>query len=64
VPLKLISFPVLPTGRNFCRKTQKWPRKFAAEFSADLPKNSRTGAIFFEVSFAYKILIEEKDQKI
>jgi hypothetical protein len=19
--------PVLPTGRNFCRKTQKWPQK-------------------------------------
>jgi hypothetical protein len=47
--------PVLPTGRNFCRKTQnylahqksQWPRKSVNEFSADLPKNGKKGAKLF-----------------
>jgi hypothetical protein len=36
-------------------KSQR-PRKSAAEFYADFPKNGRKGAEFFELCFALKIL--------
>jgi hypothetical protein len=45
---------VLPTGRNFGRKTQKWPhnnmsgrKKFAAEFFEDFTKSGRKVAELF-----------------
>jgi hypothetical protein len=53
---------VLPTGRNFCRKTQvapeksQRPRKSVAEFYAELPKNGRKGAELVEVCFSLEIL--------
>jgi hypothetical protein len=48
---------VLPTGRYFGRKTQKWTHtkeKSAAEFWANLPKIVQKGPNFFEVWFSFK----------
>jgi hypothetical protein len=51
-----ISFSVLPTGLNFCRRTQNCPpeksqrpRKSASEFYAEFLKNGRKGAERFVI---------------
>jgi hypothetical protein len=55
---------MLPTGRNFCRKTQKWPQKNPSGREnprpncryAGFPKNGSKGAELLEMSFSHKIL--------
>jgi hypothetical protein len=54
---------VLPTGRNFCRKTQKWPHKNLSgrenpqpNFLQICQKMAEKGPNFFEVWFSHKIL--------
>jgi hypothetical protein len=53
---------VLPTGRNFCRKTQKWSQKNLSgrenprqNFLLICQKMAEKGPNFFEVWFSHKI---------
>jgi hypothetical protein len=63
--------PVLPTGRNFCRKTQEWPQKNLSGRENPRPnflrigqKMAEKGPNFFEVWFSYKILDTLKKKTI
>jgi hypothetical protein len=62
-PGKNATEPVLPTGRNFCRKTQNWPQKNLSgrenprlNFLQISQKMAEKEPNFFEVWFTNKIL--------
>jgi hypothetical protein len=63
---------VLATGKNFCRKMQKWPHKYLSgrenprpNFLPICQKMAEKGQNFFEVWVSHKILDTlRKDRKI